>query len=155
MAEYRNPKPTVDVLIELATAQGPAVVLISRKNPPFGWAIPGGFVDEGECLEDAARREAEEETGLQVRLHDLLHVYSDPSRDPRLHTISAVFTATAEGLPVGADDAEEAAVIPLDILSIQLAQRSGPQDKPFAFDHAQILEDWLRFRATGHRPALK
>jgi 8-oxo-dGTP diphosphatase len=155
MAEYRNPKPTVDVLIELSTAEGPAVVLIARKNPPFGWAIPGGFVDEGECLEHAARREAEEETGLQVHLRELLHVYSDPSRDPRLHTISAVFTASAEGEPVGADDAEEAAVIPLDALAAHLTSGLGPQDKPFAFDHAQILQDWLRFRATGERPALK
>ena len=93
---YRNPTPTVDILIE--TEGG--IVLIERKNPPYGWAIPGGFVDYGESYEDAARREAREETGLTVELQRQLHTYSDPKRDARQHTASTVFIATATGKPV-------------------------------------------------------
>ena len=134
---HRNPVPTVDAIIELAGG----VVLIRRRNPPHGWALPGGFVDVGETVEQAAVREAREETGLDVRLEALLHVYSDPARDPRKHTISVVFVATAEGSPIGQDDAEEARVFPLDGL---------PDD--LAFDHGQILTDYLEYRLTGRRP---
>ena len=95
MAEYRTPAPTVDVIIELDGG----VVLIERKNDPPGWALPGGFVDYGETLEEAAVREAEEETSLKVRLKCQLHAYSDPSRDPRRHTLSVVFVAEASGSP--------------------------------------------------------
>ena len=102
--EWRNPTPTVDVVIR----QGETIVLIKRANPPHGWALPGGFIDEGERVERAAVREALEETGLDVRLEALRSVYSDPSRDPRQHTMSVVFTATAEGAPEGLDDALEA-----------------------------------------------
>ena len=87
---YRNPVPTVDIIIALRDRPNQPIVLIERMNPPYGWAIVGGFVDYGERLEDAAKREAQEETGLQVQLIDLLGLYSEPSRDPRLHTISAV-----------------------------------------------------------------
>jgi len=135
--EYRNPKPTVDVII----AVDDGVVLIRRKNTPLGWALPGGFVDEGERVEDAAIREALEETGLNVRLETLLYVYSDPTRDERQHTLSVVFTASAEGAPVGADDAAEARVFSLDALPT-----------PIVFDHTAILADYRRFLATGQAP---
>ena len=129
---YRNPKPTVDILI---TTAPDTVVLIRRKNPPHGWAIPGGFVDYGESLESAAVREAKEETGLDVTLVRQLHTYSDPARDSRHHTITTVFVATAEGAPVGDDDAAEARVFGRDDLPT-----------PIVFDHAQILEDWFTER---------
>jgi len=126
--KYLSPSPTVDIIIE--TAGG--IVLIKRKNPPFGWAIPGGFVDYGETVEAAAVREAKEETGLDVTLTGILGVYSDPERDLRFHTISTVFMATAQGIPVGLDDAAEAQVFKTDTLP-----------KPLAFDHAKILADYL------------
>ncbi len=129
---YRNPYPTVDIIIEIHPA---TVVLIRRKNPPHGWALPGGFVDWGETLEDAARREALEETGLHVRLVRQLHTYSDPARDPRHHTITTVFLATAEGAPVGGDDAAEARIFSI-----------GALPAPLAFDHASIIEDWKSAR---------
>src|SRR5271157_4733311 len=127
MSQYRNPIPTVDIIIELevAGAGEKQIVLINRKNPPFGWAIPGGFVDYGETLENAAVREAYEETSLRVTLLRQFHTYSDPSRDPRKHTISTVFIAAADGTPVGADDAMEARAFCIDSLPENLA-----------FDHA-------------------
>jgi ADP-ribose pyrophosphatase YjhB (NUDIX family) len=134
---YQNPVPTVDVIIE--TEGG--IVLIRRKNPPPGWAIPGGFVDVGENVRDAAVREALEETGLRVTLTTLLGVYSDPDRDPRQHTISTVFVGTAAGDPRGMDDAAEAGLFTEETLP-----------SPIAFDHARILEDYFRFRKTGERP---
>src|SRR3989304_1636029 len=88
----KNPFPTVDIIIEI---EGKGIVLIRRKNPPYGWAIPGGFVDYGESIENAAVREALEETSLKVELLRQFHVYSSPDRDPRFHTISTVFTARA------------------------------------------------------------
>ncbi|BCS96502.1 NUDIX hydrolase [Desulfoluna limicola] len=127
----RNPYLTVDTLIE--TMGG--IVLIRRKNPPHGWALPGGFVDYGESVEDAARREALEETNLSVSLVRQLHTYSDPTRDPRHHTVSVVFVATATGTPVGADDAAEAKVFPLDALPA-----------PIVFDHGRILADYAAFK---------
>ena len=129
---HKNPVPTVDVII--STRPG-TVVLIRRRNPPHGWALPGGFVDYGERLEDAARREAEEETGLEVHLGRQLHTYSDPSRDARMHTITTVFEATASGDPVGGDDAAEARIFSLDALP-----------NPLVFDHAEILQDWVHGR---------
>lgn len=133
----RNPLPTVDVIIE----SGERIVLVRRKHPPEGWAIPGGFVETGESVEEAAVREALEETGLRVTLTALLGVYSDPSRDLRHHTISTVFIGRAEGDPRGGDDAAE-------------AQRFAETDlpSPIAFDHGKILSDYFRFKKTGRRP---
>ena len=132
----RNPFPTVDIIIEVEGG----IVLIERKNPPHGWAIPGGFVDYGETVETAAVREAKEETGLDVRLTGLLGVYSDPSRDPRHHTISTVFVASATGRPVADDDAADAGVFTEDTL---------PDD--IAFDHREILADYFRTRNPESR----
>lgn len=136
--EYRNPTPTVDVIIEV----GDQIVLIERKNPPYGWAIPGGFVDEGECIEHAAAREAQEETMLEVELTDLLYVYSNPARDPRQHTMSAVFIATANEPPTAADDARDARLFDLTALP-----------SPICFDHAEILADYAEFKNSGERPS--
>lgn len=167
---WRNPTPTVDVIIALdpaptdapASGEGaprsgsePAVVLIRRANPPHGWALPGGFVDEGETVEAAARREAAEETGLRVQLEALLHVYSDPARDPRQHTLSTVFTARASGAPEARDDAAAVLCLPLSTLREVLAGTAAlPAGLGLAFDHARILADYLRFRDTGRRPAV-
>jgi 8-oxo-dGTP diphosphatase len=146
MPRYRNPSPTVDLIIEIKDLRGrPGIVLIKRKNPPFGWALPGGFVDYGESCEDAAVREAYEETSLRVRLIEQLHTYSAPDRDPRKHTITTVFIARAKGRPRGGDDAREAAVFALYKLP-----------KPLAFDHALILSDYAksrRLRPGPSRPA--
>lgn len=135
--EYRNPKPTVDVVVALDGG----VVLVLRRNEPLGWALPGGFVDEWERVEDAAAREVLEETGLEVVLDELLYVYSDPARDLRKHTMSVVFTGHASGTPEGGDDAAEARVFPLDGLP-----------EPLCFDHDRILEDYRRFLESGERP---
>ena len=126
-AHPRNPYLTVDAIIE--TEGG--IVLIRRKNPPEGWALPGGFVDYGESVEHAAMREAQEETGLDITLTRQFHTYSAPQRDPRHHTVSVVFIATALGPPVAADDAADAAVFTLDNLPT-----------PIAFDHGKILSDY-------------
>ena len=132
MADHSKPRLTVDVIIELPSDR---LVLIRRRNPPPGWALPGGFVDAGETVEQAARREALEETSLSVDLVRQFHVYSDPARDPRGHTVSVVFIGRAEGTPSGADDAAEARAFPRDQLP-----------KPLAFDHSQILADYLSGR---------
>ena len=132
-----GPTPTVDIVIEVEDR----IVLIRRKHPPPGWAIPGGFIDAGEKAQDAAVREALEETGLRVTLTDLLGVYSDPARDPRRYTISTVYIGKAEGTPSGGDDAAEARLF---------SERDLPS--PLAFDHARILADYFRFRKTGERP---
>ncbi len=137
---YRNPFPTVDLIIETRAADGSwGVVLINRKNPPPGWALPGGFVDYGETLEDAARREAREETSLDVELVRQFHTYSDPARDPRKHTISTVFIARASGTPKAQDDAKEARVFSRDAVPAVLA-----------FDHRRILDDY--FASLEGRP---
>ncbi len=135
---FRNPLPTVDVIIEVDGG----IVLIRRRNPPHGWALPGGFVDYGESLEAAAVREAREETSLDVALTGQLGAYSDPARDPRQHTISVVFTARATGAPRGADDAAEARIFSRERLP-----------EPLAFDHARILADYLVRCGTAGSPA--
>jgi len=127
---YKNPTPTVDIIIELDGG----VVLIERKNEPHGWALPGGFVDYGESFEQAAVREAREETGLSVELVRQFHTYSDPDRDPRQHTASTVFIARAQGEPIGADDAMQAGIFSRDNLP------------PLVFDHARILDDYFNNR---------
>ena len=138
--QYRNPKPTVDLLIELAGRPG-ELVFIERANEPRGFALPGGFVDEGEWIADAAVREAKEETGLDVELVELFHVYSDPARDRRLHTVSTVFIGRATGTPVGADDAARALVCAPDALP-----------GPLVFDHPTIVADYVAYRQRGVRP---
>jgi 8-oxo-dGTP diphosphatase len=124
----RNPLLTVDAIIEIEGG----IILIKRKNPPPGWAIPGGFVDYGESLEDAVVREAKEETGLNIELIRQFHTYSDPGRDPRHHTVSTIFIARASGTPVAADDAAEVGIFTRDNLPDKIA-----------FDHRQILEDYF------------
>lgn len=138
--ERKNPLPTIDIIIEIA---GRGIVLIERKNPPHGWALPGGFVDYGESLEHAAVREAKEETSLDVKLIEQFHTYSDPGRDPRHHTISTVFIATAEGAPKGEDDAKEARLFTENDLP-----------RSIVFDHPQILRDYFRYKKTGERPKI-
>ncbi len=125
---YRNPVPTVDIIIRYRGG----IVLIKRRNKPFGWAIPGGFVDYGESLETAAVREALEETSLIVTLKGQFHTYSDPGRDPRQHTISTVFIADGQGELQAGDDAAEARVFTRDSLPT-----------PIAFDHGSILADYF------------
>jgi ADP-ribose pyrophosphatase YjhB (NUDIX family) len=116
------------------------IVLIERANPPPGWALPGGFVDYGESLETAARREAAEETGLAVELVEQFHTYSAPDRDPRHHSVSTVFIARANGTPRGGDDARRAQAFSLDGLP-----------GPLAFDHGRILNDYRRYRSGKSR----
>lgn len=128
LENFRNPVPTVDAIIEV----GDKIVLVQRRNPPHGWALPGGFVDYGETLEDAVRREALEETGLEITLKGQFHSYSRPDRDPRLHTITTVFLATAEGCPIGGDDALQAVVFGRDDLPV------------LVFDHRDILNDYYK-----------
>lgn len=133
-----TPLLTVDVVIELIDRPGRPIVLIERRNPPPGWALPGGFVDVGETVEAAAVREAREETGLAVTLTHLLGCYSDPGRDPRGHTASVVFVGQARGTPEARDDAAAVRVF-------------NPPDLPHpcAFDHARILQDYLVHRSGG------
>jgi len=128
---HDNPKPVVDFIIRT----GGGIVLIKRRNAPHGWAIPGGFVDYGETVEEAARREAREETGLELANLRLFRVYSDPRRDPRVHTISTVFTAAGMGTPHAGDDAEDIAIF---------TESNLPAD--MAFDHPQILADYFAQR---------
>ena len=129
-----TPAVAVDIIIELVDRPNRPIVLIERRYEPFGWALPGGFVDVGERLEDAAVREAREETCLEVRLLALLGCYSDPARDPRGHTISPVYIAEARGEPMAADDAAN-------------LKWYTPQNLPasLAFDHDKILQDYLRY----------
>jgi 8-oxo-dGTP diphosphatase len=133
-----TPLLTVDVIIEVEEAEGDGIsgiVLIERRNPPHGWALPGGFVDVGESVEQAAVREAAEETGLEVALVRQFHVYSDPSRDERGHTVSVVFVGRARGTPKAASDAAAAGVFSVDTLPDEIA-----------FDHAEILADYFSGR---------
>ncbi len=135
--EQKNPAPTVDVIIH----SDDGVLLIKRKNPPPGWAIPGGFIDAGETAESAAIREMKEETGLDVVLTDLLGVYSEPGRDPRLYTISIVFTGEGTGQLLAGDDAKEACFFGEESLPVEIA-----------FDHRKILSDYFQYLKTGIKP---
>lgn len=125
--KYRNPLPTVDIIIKVENR----IVLIERKNEPKGWALPGGFVDHGESLEQAAVREAKEETGLSLNNLRQFHAYSDPTRDPRHHTITQVFIADGTGSINAGDDAKRAQCFPLNALPDEIC-----------FDHARIIEDY-------------
>jgi 8-oxo-dGTP diphosphatase len=142
MKEYKNPYPTVDIIIEL-TEHNNQIVLIQRLNEPLGMAIPGGFVDYGESIENAAIREAKEETNLDVKLIKQFKTYSDPKRDPRFHTISTVFIATANGTPVAGDDAKTCKIYSLDMLPDNLV-----------FDHSNILNEYITYKKTGKQPEL-
>ena len=126
--QHRNPIPTVDIIIEISGG----IILIKRKNPPFGWAIPGGFIDYGESAEHAAKREAKEETGLDIDNLKQFHTYSAPDRDPRHHTISVVFNARTSGTPKADDDAADIGIFTKGNLPDQIA-----------FDHSKILEDYF------------
>jgi ADP-ribose pyrophosphatase YjhB (NUDIX family) len=130
--QRRNPLLTVDIIIETEEEPG-SIVLVMRKNPPVGWALPGGFVDYGETIEAAAAREALEETGLRVEDLRQFHSYSDPGRDPRGHMVSVVFTARASGSPEGGDDARLAVAFTSDNLPREIV-----------FDHRSIIDDYLK-----------
>jgi 8-oxo-dGTP diphosphatase len=140
---YKNPAPTTDIIIELIDRPSRPIILIERKNPPLGWAIPGGFVDYGESVETSAIREAKEEVSLDVELLEQFYVYSDPQRDQRQHTISIVFIATAKGEPKAADDAKNLGIFPLWEIPDHLC-----------FDHQQIIRDYRLYRDYGIRPRL-
>ena len=129
MVKHKNPIPTVDIIIEIKD-QG--IVLIKRKNPPLGWALPGGYVNYEESFENAAVREAEEETSLKVKLLKQFHTYSDPDRDPRQHNATTVFIARAQGEPQAASDAKGIGIFTEDNLPDNLC-----------FDHRQILLDYF------------
>lgn len=137
MRELKTPFLTIDIVIRYRGG----IVLIERKNPPLGWALPGGFVDTGESLADAAVREALEETSLEVTPREQFHAYSNPSRDPRFHTVSVVFIGDGLGFLKGRDDARHADVF---------TEESLPPD--IVFDHAQIIGDYFHYMKTGQRP---
>ena len=134
MKKNKYPIPTVDIIIEITRKNGQeGIILIKRKNPPHGWALPGGFVDVGESLEEAAVREAKEETSLDIKLKNQFHTYSDPKRDPRKHTISTVYVATAQGRPRAQDDALDIRIFTQEEINF-----------PLAFDHKKILADYFK-----------
>lgn len=135
-----GPFSTVDAIIELAEG----IILIERSNPPFGWAIPGGFVDYGESLEDAVRREMKEETNMDLTEIKQFHTYSNPERDPRFHTIGTVFIAKAKGKPKAGDDAK----------GLKIAKYEDLLKLEYAFDHKKIVEDYLRYKKGQMKPKL-
>lgn len=142
MPRPETPQIAADIIIRLRHRPD-QVVLIERLHPPLGLAIPGGFVDVGERVEAAAIREAREETSLDVTLDCLLGLYSDPARDPRGHTVTAVYVATADGEPQAADDAKAIVIAdPAEGLSM-------------VFDHRLVLDDYLRWRRTGEVAPLR
>jgi 8-oxo-dGTP diphosphatase len=137
MSTPKGPSLTVDCIIELP---GDRIVLVRRAKAPLGWALPGGFVDDGESLHDACVREVKEETGLSVDLTEQFFTYSEPERDSRRHTVSTVYIGWAEGSPKGGDDAAEA-----------LAFAHGEIPAELCFDHATILADYFAYKRTGRR----
>lgn len=139
-----GPFTTVDTIIELSVGREEGIVIIERTNPPFGWALPGGFVDYGESLEEAVVREAKEETNLELFDLKQFHTYSAPDRDPRFHTIGTVFVAKGKGSPKAGDDAKGLKVVKLSELS------SPPKllQINFAFDHKKIIQDYIRYKIS-------
>lgn len=133
---HKNPLPTVDVIVAIDGK----ILLIERKNPPHGWALPGGFIDYGESAEEAAAREIKEETGIELSGLTQFRCYSGPDRDPRFHTLSIVFTAESTGRPVAGDDAAGTGLFEPDELP-----------SPIAFDHAEILRDYVSAKSTNNR----
>lgn len=129
--KYRNPLVTVDIIIEVNSG----IILIERKNPPHGWALPGGFVDYGESLEASAVREAKEETSLDIQLVEQFHTYSDPDRDPRHHTVTTVFIAKGFGTPESADDAKNIGIFNIENLP-----------GPIVFDHEKIIDHYFQYK---------
>jgi 8-oxo-dGTP diphosphatase len=129
--KHRNPLVTVDIIIELDAK----IVMIERANPPYGWALPGGFVDYGESLETSAVREAKEETSMSIDLQEQFHTYSHPDRDPRQHTITTVYIARGSGIPKPADDAKNLGIY---------TQKELPA--PIVFDHGKIISDYFRYK---------
>ena len=144
MSNYRNPAPTVDIIVELIDRPDRPIVLVERKFEPFGWAIPGGFVDYGEKIEQAAIREAKEEISLDIRLIEQFQVYSHPRRDDRQHTISIVFIAEAIGEPLAADDAMNVSIF-----------KTWELPPNLCFDHDLILQDYLDYRHHRLRPPIR
>ncbi len=143
MSRPETPLLAVDIIIEPVTASG-RIIIIERLNPPHGFALPGGFVDIGETLEQAATREALEETSMEVTLKTFLGCYSNPQRDPRGHTVSAVYIASGQGEPEARDDAR----------ALRLIDPKHPPE-PLAFDHALILQDYLHYLETGQPTPLR
>lgn len=137
LADIKTPLLTIDIIIQYKDG----IVLIERKNPPPGWALPGGFVDVGESIENAAIREAKEETSLDVTLIEQFHAYSRPDRDPRFHTVSVVFIGKGEGVLKGMDDARKAEIFTENTLPGAIA-----------FDHREIILDYFYYMMTGKRP---
>jgi 8-oxo-dGTP diphosphatase len=144
MPRPETPAIAADIIIELTDYPNRPIVLIERAYPPYGWAIPGGFVDVGEMVETAAVREAKEEVSLDVALIALLGIYSDPARDARGHTVTACYVAQASGSPIAADDAKNCRIFDIDTLPELLA-----------FDHGKVLADYKIFRASGQVKALE
>jgi len=138
-----TPLLTVDIIIEMRDRPQRPIVLIERKYPPYGWALPGGFVDVGERVEQAAVREAREETSLDVQLLTLLGCYSDPLRDSRGHTASLVYVAASSGIAQARDDARNLALF---------AVEECPE---LAFDHQRIIEDYRCYRESGRLAPLR
>ncbi len=138
MCPIKTPLLTVDIVIRYRKG----IVLVERKNLPYGWALPGGFVEMGESLENAAMREAKEETSLDINIVEQFHAYSDPCRDPRFHTATVVFLADGKGILKGRDDAKRAEIFLEDALPFEIA-----------FDHGRILADYFEYMKSGSRPS--
>lgn len=134
LKKHKAPVPTVDIIIEIKNG----IVLVERKNPPFGWALPGGFAEAGDSLEKNAVREAKEETSLAIYGLRQLHTYSDPKRDPRMHTVSTIFIAKARGRLKAASDARKVMIVDPSRIKVKLA-----------FDHAKIIKDYLKARRSS------
>ena len=156
MDTYKNAVSTVDIIIEVPFFKNnytdtahTGIVIIERKNKPYGLALPGGFTDYNEYLWSAAIREAKEEVSLDVELIEQFYTYSGPKRDARLSAVSTVFIATANGEPVAADDAKKVSVVPIQEL-LEMAQAGA-----FVFDHNEIIQDYIYYKKTGTRPGPK